>query len=75
MPPKERLNELMGLKIFITRKARGTTFEYDVWFNTNENVTIENGYTDFLGKGIYCRVNSKPINTRLFNQSYKMTLK
>ena len=50
----------MSLKlIYYLKKHRGTTFEYDVWFNTNENVTIRKWlYTDFLGKGIYIRVSS-----------------
>ena len=68
MRPKEQLQDLNTFKKFLLpEEARGTSFEYDVWFNTNENVTIRKWlYTDFLGKGIYLRVNSKPINTKLF---------
>ena len=67
--PHSFLNEKNNTfkKFLLPDEARGTTFDYDVWFNTNENVTIRKWlYTDFLGKGIYLRVNSRPINTKLF---------
>ena len=46
----------------------GLPFSYDVWYNTNELHTVRNWlYTDFLGAGIYLRVNSIKINDRLMN--------
>jgi|TARA_R100000329_G_scaffold140308_1_gene122515 hypothetical protein len=77
MRPKEQLQDLNEFKTYLLpEEARGTTFEYDVWFNTNENVTIRKWlYTDFLGKGIYVRVNSRPINTKLFKSIVNSDIK
>ena len=70
MPPKERLNELYGFqKEIVPETYWGLNVEYDLWYNTNELSTIRTWlYTDFLGKGIYFRVNSVKINDRLFNR-------
>ena len=59
MRPKEQLQDLNTFKKFLLpEEARGTSFEYDVWFNTNENVTIRKWlYTDFLGKEIIYMIN------------------
>ena len=69
MRPKADLLDLNEFKHYLLPdKYRGAEFDYDVWFNTNENMTIRKWlYTDFLGKGIYLRVTSKPVNTRLFH--------
>lgn len=69
MRPKDDLLNLNEFKQYLLpEKHRGLEFEYDIWFNTNENMTIRKWlYTDFLGKGIYLRVTSKPVNTKLFN--------
>ena len=69
MRPKADLLDLNEFKHYLLPdKYRGASFDYDVWFNTNENMTIRKWlYTDFLGKGIYLRVTSKPVNTRLFH--------
>ena len=68
MRPKNDLLELNEFKKYLLpEKHRGCSFEYDIWFNTNENMTVRRWlYTDFLRKGIYCRISSKPVNTRLF---------
>ena len=65
--PKKDLDELSKLKELIIPESReGLPYTYDVWFNTNELYTIRNWlYTDFLGAGIYMRVNSVKINDRL----------
>ena len=54
MRPKNDLLELSEFKKYLLpEKHRGCPFEYDIWFNTNENMTIRKWlYTDFLGKGI-----------------------
>lgn len=67
MRPKE---QLLGLGEFkrriIPEYYRDCPFDYDVWYNTNELSTIRSFlYTDFLGKGIYLRVNSIIINDRV----------
>tara|TARA_R100001510_G_scaffold57243_1_gene64722 strand:- start:257 stop:1150 length:894 start_codon:yes stop_codon:yes gene_type:complete len=69
MRPKDDLLNLNEFKHYlIPEKHRGLGFDYDIWFNTNENMTIRKWlYTDFLGKGIYFRVTSKPVNTKLFD--------
>ena len=64
--PKEQLKGLNEFKRRLIPKyaSNGVEFEYDLWFNTNEINTIRRFlYTDFLGKGIYTRVNSVKINT------------
>ena len=63
-------SDLNGLAEFreriIPKQYRGSPFEYDIWFNTNELHTIRKWlYTDFLGNGIYIRVPSIKINDRL----------
>lgn len=65
--PKEDLDELAQMKKELIPDQRfGITFEYDVWFNTNELHTIRKWlYTDFLGAGIYLRVPSVKINDKL----------
>ena len=67
--PKKDLDELAKLKQeIIPHSMEGLPFSYDVWFNTNELYTVRNWlYTDFLGAGIYLRVNSIKINDRLMN--------
>jgi hypothetical protein len=69
MRPKSQLQELNKFKhLLIPEKWRGSPFEYDLWYNTNENVTIRSWlYTDFLSKAIYIRVNSIKINNRLMS--------
>jgi len=69
MPPKDRLETLHEFqKRVIPKEHRGATFEFDLWFNTNELRTIRNWlYTDFLGGGIYIRVNTIKINDRLMH--------
>lgn len=69
MRPKE---QLLGLNEFKKRIIpdyyRTCPFDYDVWYNTNELSTIRSFlYTDFLGKGIYLRVNSIIINNRVLD--------
>ena len=66
--PKDDLDGLANLKKRLVLKSNeGIEWEYDLWFNTNELHSIRKWlYTDFLGKGIYCRVNSIKINTKLF---------
>ena len=67
MRPKDDLDDLSKFRQEIVReKHRGAEFQYDIWFNTNENLTIRKWlYTDFMGKGIYMRVPSRVINTKL----------
>ena len=67
--PKEDLNRLAEFKKrIIPRDYRGLPFEYDLWFNTNERYSIRSWlYTDFLGNGIYIRVNSILINNNLLH--------
>ena len=66
MRPKAQLEELgkFGDRLIGSDKTfRGSPFEYDLWYNTNELHTIRTWlWTDFLGKGIYVRVNSIKIN-------------
>ena len=51
----------------------GLNVEYDLWYNTNELRSIRTWlYTDFLGKGIYLRVNSVKINDRLLTNIVTM---
>ena len=66
--PKDDLDGLANLKKrLVLESNEGIEWEYDLWFNTNELHSIRKWlYTDFLGKGIYCRVNSIKINTKLF---------
>jgi hypothetical protein len=75
--PEEDLDELGKLKAeLIPEKAEGIDFEYDVWFNTNEKFTIRKWlYTDFLGAGIYIRVNSLPINAKLLTKIVESDIK
>jgi len=65
--PKEDLDELSRMKKeLIPEQREGINFDYDLWFNTNETRTIRSWlYTDFLGAGIYLRVNSVLINDKL----------
>lgn len=65
--PHKDLDELAQMKKQLIPDQRfGLTFEYDVWFNTNELHTIRKWlYTDFLGAGIYLRVPSVKINDKL----------
>ena len=67
MPPKERLDVLAKFRERIVPKEyNGCTFEFDLWYNTNELKTIRTFlYTDFLGQGIYFRVNTIKINDRI----------
>ncbi len=67
MRPKAQLQELNKFKhLLIPDAYRGSPFEYDLWYNTNELHTIRSWlYTDFLGKGIYVRTNTIKINNRL----------
>lgn len=69
MRPKEQLSELQLFKRqIIPDTHRGIPFQYDLWFNTNELSTIRSFlYTDFIGKGIYCRVNSVIINDKVLH--------
>ena len=69
MRPKDQLSDLQVLKRrIIPETFRGAPFQYDLWFNTNELHTIRSFlYTDFLGKGIYCRVNSIIINDKVLH--------
>ena len=69
MPPKERLSTLKEFQRRVLPKVyRGAKFEFDLWFNTNELRTIRNWlYTDFLGGGIYIRVNTIKINDRVMH--------
>ena len=66
--PKGDLDSLGKLKArLVLDKSEGLDWEYDLWFNTNELHSIRKWlYTDFLGKGIACRVNSIKINTKLY---------
>ena len=76
--PKEQLKGLNEFKRRLIPKyaSNGVEFEYDLWFNTNEINTIRRFlYTDFLGKGIYTRVNSVKINTRLFQSIVDSNIK
>jgi len=65
------ISDLEGLAEFrervLPKQHRGSPFEYDIWFNTNALRTVHKWlYTDFLGNGIYIRVPSININSRLF---------
>lgn len=64
MPPKARLDILAEFRErTVPESHRGCAFEYDLWYNTNELSTIRTFmYTDFLGGGIFYRVNSIKIN-------------
>jgi len=63
-------------KKIIPESREGVKFEYDVWFNTNELHTIKKWlYTDFLGEGIYIRVNSVKINDRLLKSIVNSDIK
>ena len=66
--PKKDLTDLQKFKRrLLPSQIEGLDVEYDVWFNTNELHTVRKWlYTDFLGKGIYMRVNSIKINNKLF---------
>ncbi len=70
MPRKERLDGLYKFQKEVVPKTKwGLNVEYDLWYNTNELSTIRTWiYTDFLGKGIFFRVNSVKINDRLYNR-------
>lgn len=65
--PTKDLNGLANFREkLIPKSHRGTPFEYDIWFNTNELHTIRKWlYTDFLGNGVYFRVPSVKINDKL----------
>ena len=67
MPPTERLNTLLEFqRSVLPKQYKGLDVEYDVWYNTNElRSDQELGYTDFIGQGIYLRVNTVKINDRL----------
>ena len=69
MRPKAQLQELNEFKhLLIPDSYRGSPFEYDLWYNTNELHTIRSWlYTDFLGKAIYVRTNTIKINNRLMD--------
>ena len=69
MPPKERLDVLAKFRErVIPEHHNGCSFEFDLWYNTNELHTIRTFlYTDFLGQGIFFRVNSIKINDRLYH--------
>ena len=69
MRPKAQLQELNEFKhLLIPNRYRGSPFEYDLWYNTNELHTIRSWlYTDFLGKGIYVRTNTIKINLSLIH--------
>ena len=74
------ISDLNGLAEFkekiIPQKYRGSSFQYDIWFNTNELHTIRKWlYTDFLGNGIYIRVPSIKINDRLFKSIVNSDIK
>lgn len=61
----EALNKFK--KELIPERHRDVPFEYDIWFNTNELMTIRKWlYTDFMGKGLYFRVPTVQINDKLF---------
>jgi len=64
MPPKARLDILAKFREeTVPEEYNGCSFEYDLWYNTNELHTIRTFlYTDFLGGGIFYRVNSIKIN-------------
>ena len=67
MPPKERLDVLAKFRErVIPEHHNGCSFEFDLWYNTNELHTIRTFlYTDFLGQGIFFRVNSIKINVKM----------
>ena len=67
MRPKAQLQELGKFgNLLIPESYRGSPFEYDLWYNTNEIHTIRTWlWTDFLGRGIFVRVNSIKINNKL----------
>ena len=69
MPPKDRLDKLAEFRErVIPKEYNGCVFEFDLWYNTNELHTIRTFlYTDFLGRGVFFRVNSIKINDRLYN--------
>ena len=69
MPPKDRLETLLEFQRRVLPKShRGASFEFDLWYNTNQLYTINNFlYTDFLGGGIFIRVNSIKINDRIMH--------
>ena len=69
MPPKDRLDTLLECqRRVLPKEHRGAKFEFDLWFNTNELRTIRNWlYTDFLGGGIFIRVNTIKINDRVMH--------
>ena len=69
MPPKERLATMLEFQRRVLPKVhRGVKFEFDLWYNTNELRTIRNFlYTDFLGDGIFIRVNTIKINDRIMH--------
>ena len=76
--PKDQLKGLNEFKkrLIPQYASNGIGFEYDLWFNTNELNTIRRFlYTDFLGKGIYTRVNSVKINTKLFQSIVDSNIK
>ena len=68
MRPKAQLKELKSFRERVLPKShRGLDLEYDLWFNTNEIMTIRSWlYTDFMGNGIVFKVNSVKINDKLF---------
>ena len=64
--PKGQLDELSELREIVPNQYRNSDVQYDLWFNTNEIRTVRKWlYTDFLGRGIYFRVPSLPINDKL----------
>ena len=67
MPPTERLNTLLEFqRSVLPKQYKGLDVEYDIWYNTNELRSIRTWlYTDFIGQGIYLRVNTVKINDRL----------
>ena len=69
MPPQDRLNTLLEFqRRVLPKKYKGLDVEYDIWYNTNELNTIRTWlYTDFIGQGIYLRVNTVKINDRLLD--------
>tara|TARA_B100001564_G_scaffold344872_1_gene342886 strand:- start:449 stop:1369 length:921 start_codon:yes stop_codon:yes gene_type:complete len=75
--PKKDLEVLNKFKHrLIPDSYRELPFEYDVMFNTNEVKTIRAWlYTDFLGKGIYVKVNSVKINDKLFKDIVNSDIK
>ena len=68
MRPKAQLEELKSFRERVLPKShRGLDLEYDLWFNTNEIMTVRSWlYTDFMGNGILFKVNSVKINDKLF---------